>query len=402
MAKNSRENVEQEVLRVYSKVNPSECDVRGNKQLFLKIFKEQRDTYERLLCFPLKMFRGASLIEFGCGTGEYSLFYLQQGAISVHYDVNPYACERARSLFSDFGFDGTPVVNQSIFDFCLDEKWDIVVSNGVIHHTGDVKGAFAALSGCVAPQGFLSLGIATQTGFFQRNLQRLVLSRVSNGDDDSIEFWAERLFKDHISRAEKYGSRSRKQIIYDTYVNTTISAPTVKELLAWAREYGLTFYSAWPPITPAIFNESNVRPVFDFTDYPNLLSMSEFGWISNVQEDPARLVDLEKSVTPLVESLHKVSSCLNNIDTRRRYSHTERLKVSFEKLHGNFQSVHVPAVSDFLGFASEFKILLKLLIANDYKRIEKAVLESEFLFKGTSGLGHNQFMFQRRETCSEL
>lgn len=138
--------IEQEVLRVYTKENPSTFDIEISPAVYKKVQEESFNTYSRLMCFPTRMFKGADLIEFGSGTGEFSVFFLQQGATGTFVEMNPLACERSIGIFNKFA-PGTKfkVINKSIFDYKDETKYDIVVSNGVIHHTGDKNEHFQFL-----------------------------------------------------------------------------------------------------------------------------------------------------------------------------------------------------------------------------------------------------------------
>ena len=103
------------------------------------------------------------------------------------------------------------------------KKYDIVTSIGVIHHTASPKIALKKISKLVRNDGYLILGVATDEGFFQRNLQRYIISLFTKLDNyEEVEKIAFKLFKENILRANKFGGRSIKAIVFDTYINPQI------------------------------------------------------------------------------------------------------------------------------------------------------------------------------------
>ena len=59
-------------------------------------------------------------------------------------------------------------------------------------------------------------------------------------------------FSQSLDRAEKFGRRSRKAIICNTYVNPCIDTPTIKELINLFNDNNMSLYSSWPPIMPSL------------------------------------------------------------------------------------------------------------------------------------------------------
>ena len=90
------------------------------------------------------MFDGCSLIDFGAGTGENTVQFANWGAECTLVDVNDEACIIARGVFDKYAEDPEKhkIICSSVFKFAEDTKKDIVVTNGMIHHTDDNEGAF--------------------------------------------------------------------------------------------------------------------------------------------------------------------------------------------------------------------------------------------------------------------
>ena len=246
--------VERAVLKVYREENPSVHFVdRGPEDLAIEERKRER-LFRDYLKFPPRMFHGARFLDFGCGTGERAIFYSRWGARCTLVDMNPLALERARKIFSLHAPEAadTTFLKGSLFDAQPKGPFDIVGSEGVLHHTAAKREGFAKLVSYLRPGGFVFLGLGNRAGFFQRNLQRLLLYRYTDTEAE-IEQLADRFFTENLDRAERFGRRSRRAIIFDTYVNPRIDTTSMAEILDWFRENQIRFYSSWPPMTPLQF-----------------------------------------------------------------------------------------------------------------------------------------------------
>jgi SAM-dependent methyltransferase len=109
---------------------------------------------------PEHLSPGARVLEIGCGTGWLS------NSIAVHYDCqvtgvdfNPVAIGRARETAALLGA-GTTFIVSDLTGFDPPAPFDVVVSNGVLHHTADCLGALERLlTRFVAPGGVAMIGL---------------------------------------------------------------------------------------------------------------------------------------------------------------------------------------------------------------------------------------------------
>ena len=102
-----------------------------------------------------------SILEAGCGAG-----WLSHG-LALHYpvdvdaiDLTPAALERARELTPILG-DGDRVRFRecNIFEFESTSQFDLIISIGVLHHTGDARAALERLAPYLARGGRIYLGL---------------------------------------------------------------------------------------------------------------------------------------------------------------------------------------------------------------------------------------------------
>ncbi|MEX2601267.1 MAG: class I SAM-dependent methyltransferase [Balneolaceae bacterium] len=383
---------ERKVLEVYQKENPSTYPI----ELDEKQFQKNRQFAERLYIHSLKIlpqaFRGADLLEFGSGTGERSLNYLLWGARGTFVEMNEKALERAKKLYDHFVPDSEyNLVNSSLFDFESDRKFDITISNGVIHHTPDKEKAFAKQVSHLKPGGINVLGIGNIGACIQRNLQRFIVYFFAGRDEEEITRVAEDLFTEHLNRAEKYGGRKRKAIIYDTYVNPKMDFISVSDVLDWYKTYGLRFYSSWPPVTPPVLAD-DLAGLTDWRKFPELLSRPEWIWGTQITMDNDLLVELDQASASRSSSFRTLARSLNDVEAENLHPSDVRDSIS-DVLEAFLEEdrVDVTKIRNFIPWLHEIDGILAALEKKSYEDVSKIVKNSSLLFRGKGGMGLTYF-----------
>jgi SAM-dependent methyltransferase len=80
-------------------------------------------------------FKGARLLEVGCGMGTDLLQFARGGAHVTGADLTPRSVEISRARFRLYGVPGRFVITDGERLPFADETFDVVYSNGVLHHT---------------------------------------------------------------------------------------------------------------------------------------------------------------------------------------------------------------------------------------------------------------------------
>jgi SAM-dependent methyltransferase len=80
-------------------------------------------------------FRGARLLEIGCGMGTDLLQFARGGACCTGIDLTPRSIEITRHRFRLYDADGAFMISDGEHLPFRDESFDVVYSNGVLHHT---------------------------------------------------------------------------------------------------------------------------------------------------------------------------------------------------------------------------------------------------------------------------
>jgi SAM-dependent methyltransferase len=98
-------------------------------------------------------FAGASLLEIGCGMGSDLLQFARGGALCTGIDLTPRSVEIARHRFALYGNKGSFMLADGEHLPFKSDSFDVVYSNGVLHHTPDTPGAIREVRRVLRPGG---------------------------------------------------------------------------------------------------------------------------------------------------------------------------------------------------------------------------------------------------------
>lgn len=96
---------------------------------------------------------GEKLLEVGCGMGTDLLQFARGGAICTGADLTPRSVEISRHRFKLYDVPGTFLIADGERLPFPDNCFDIVYSNGVLHHTPDTGGAVQEIHRVLRPGG---------------------------------------------------------------------------------------------------------------------------------------------------------------------------------------------------------------------------------------------------------
>jgi len=115
------------------------------------------ETVRRWTGLPAEWFKGKKTLDGGCGDGRLSYGMCEMGAIVTSMDQSAKGVERTVNYCKEF--PGHRGIRWNLLDRWEEEpeSFDLVLSFGVVHCTGDTRKAMANLASLVKPGGYLAL-----------------------------------------------------------------------------------------------------------------------------------------------------------------------------------------------------------------------------------------------------
>jgi len=132
------------------------------------------------------------LLEVGCGMGTDLLQFARGGARVTGVDLTPRSLEITRRRFHLYGERGTFLVTDGERLPFGDESFDVVYSNGVLHHTPDTTGAVREIHRVLVPGG---------------------IAKVMLYHRDSLAYWGELVLRRGVLGGEFVRGRTIAQVL---------------------------------------------------------------------------------------------------------------------------------------------------------------------------------------------
>jgi len=138
--------------------NKRPCNIRhsdkevGTLEYFEEVSKRKYFVEEHILQFAdFPKYKGKRVLEIGCGIGTAAVSFLQSGAIYTGIDISDTSIEIAKKRLEVYGLtaNGTLLVadiENELPKELANEKYDLVYSFGVLHHTVNIHNALNNIS----------------------------------------------------------------------------------------------------------------------------------------------------------------------------------------------------------------------------------------------------------------
>ena len=166
----------------------------GTREFFDEVeryrYKEYAPWMPRVMEF--EKFRGARLLEIGCGMGTDLLQFARAGARCTGVDLTPRSVEITRHRFRMYGAEGNFMIGDGERLPFRSESFDVVYSNGVLHHTPDTAGAIREV------RRVLRVGGVAKVMLYHRN---------------SLNYWVEIVLRRGVLGLEFLRGRSAEEIM---------------------------------------------------------------------------------------------------------------------------------------------------------------------------------------------
>lgn len=199
------------------------------------IAKSKRSVFARLIDEQIPY--GARVLECGCDTGQLTNFLAIANRQVVGTDISINSLRLGSEFRRKHQLNRALFLQMNLFRPCfIEESFDVVISNGVLHHTADPVGAFRTLVSLVKPGGYIVIGLYHRYGRLFTDIRRIIFS-LTNGKFVSLD----------KNLVRESSSESKKSAWYhDQYHNPHESRHTIHEVMGWMRDNNVRFLSSIP------------------------------------------------------------------------------------------------------------------------------------------------------------
>lgn len=184
---------------------------------------------------------GMKVGEFGCGPGRATMYLVQKFADVTALDLSRNSLALARSRAPGARF----VQGSNLSLPFADAQFDIVVSDGVIHHTPDPYLAFTENVRVLKPGGAFYLGVYNRRRYYYylytylgqplRWLERMWIGRMLIYSTAFPLYYLVHLAKSRGKRT----LRGVRNFFYDYFMTPAASFHSCEEILSWGHRNGL-------------------------------------------------------------------------------------------------------------------------------------------------------------------
>ncbi|MBI3798672.1 MAG: methyltransferase domain-containing protein [Deltaproteobacteria bacterium] len=180
---------------------------------------------------------GTRVLECGCGTGQLSNFLSIADRTVMGTDI----CLNSLKLGQDFKernqLKRVHFLQMNLFrPVFKSETFDLVICNGVLHHTSDPFGGYKGIARLVKPNGYIIIGLYHQWGRILTDIRRIIF----NLTQDRFRSLDPRL------RGKNLGETRKNTWFADQYKHPHESKHTIREVLDWFKESGFNFVKSIP------------------------------------------------------------------------------------------------------------------------------------------------------------
>lgn len=197
---------------------------------------------------------GARVLECGCGTGQLSNFLSISNRMVVGTDICLNSLKLGQQFKEKNDLKRVNFVQMNLFrPIFKAETFDLVISNGVLHHTADPFLAFKSIARLVKRDGYILIGLYHKYGRLITDFRRW-LFRASG---DRLKFLDPNLRKMRSSDAKK------RAWFMDQYKHPHESKHTIGEVLEWFQATDFDFVRSIPrsvPLQPFSSKENLFKP----------------------------------------------------------------------------------------------------------------------------------------------
>jgi len=240
----SKERVAEQVRRFYEETPFPDYDEFDSVGSLME--KARRGLFAHLLDEQVPL--GSRVLECGCGTAQLSIFL----GIAPRTVFGTDVCVNSLRLGQEFKerhrLSGVHLLQMNLFrPVFRPGSFDLVICNGVLHHTPDPLLGLKTIASLARPGGYVLVGLYHRFGRVITSARGML-----------FRLFGQRLaFLDPNLRAPRTSAAKRRAWFNDQYRHPHESRHTIGEVLSWLPHAGLRFVKSIPRTVPFVgFSES--------------------------------------------------------------------------------------------------------------------------------------------------
>lgn len=193
----------------------------------------------------------SNVLEAGCGTGQLSIALSRYGRKIHSIDLSEGSLIEAKKFTNKNNIKNVQLYKMNIFNLCFPKNYfDIIISNGVLHHTHNPELALSKLTECLKPNGKIVIGLYHKYGRVVQNIRQKLIKIFG----EKIKF-IDRRFSENLSERKKYAW------FKDQYNNPHETKHSYHEVIQWFKKNNIDFINSIPfnfDINEKIFNRKSI------------------------------------------------------------------------------------------------------------------------------------------------
>lgn len=181
----------------------------GTREFFDEVERYRYQEYAPWMprVMEFEKFRSARLLEVGCGMGTDLLQFARNGARCTGVDLTPRSVEITRHRFKLYGADGDFMISDGEHLPFRSESFDVIYSNGVLHHTPDTAGAIREVYRVLRPGGLAKVML------YHRNSLNYWIEIVLRRGVLGLEFLRGRSAEEIMSRVIEFSDHNARPLV---------------------------------------------------------------------------------------------------------------------------------------------------------------------------------------------
>jgi carbamoyltransferase len=182
----------------------------------------------------------STVLEVGCGTGQLSNFLGVGCRRVVGTDLCLNSLRLGERFRKEHGLSRVRFYQMNLFkpSFAR-ESFDVILCNGVLHHTADPFCGFRGLVPLLRPGGYFVVGLYNRYGRYATDLRRVAFRLVG----------PRARWLDPYLRSDRISEAKRSAMFADQYQHPHESKHTMGEVLKWFERCGLEYTTGVPALT---------------------------------------------------------------------------------------------------------------------------------------------------------